>query len=57
MECNVDTWSFRDLVDWDYYIERLGKTIQKIVSIPAGKLILYIYIYIYIYIYTLSIYI
>jgi DNA polymerase elongation subunit (family B) len=27
---------FRDVIDWDYYRERLGKTIQKIITIPAG---------------------
>ncbi|GLG99117.1 DNA polymerase epsilon catalytic subunit [Gryllus bimaculatus] len=26
----------RDVLDWDYYIERLGGTIQKIVTIPAA---------------------
>ena len=36
LDCNPDVWSFRDLVDWQYYIDRLGKTIQKIVTIPAG---------------------
>lgn len=32
----IDTTDFRKLVDWDYYIDRLGKTIQKIITIPAG---------------------
>lgn len=27
---------FRDVVDWAYYKERLGKSIQKIITIPAG---------------------
>lgn len=27
---------FRDIIDWDYYKDRLGKTIQKIITIPAG---------------------
>ena len=27
---------FRDVVDWEYYKERLGKSIQKIITIPAG---------------------
>jgi DNA polymerase epsilon subunit 1 len=31
---NVD--NFRDLIDWNYYKERLGNSIQKIISIPAG---------------------
>jgi len=26
----------RDIVDWDYYRERLGNTIQKIITIPAA---------------------
>ena len=27
---------FRDIVDWDYYRERLGSAIQKIITIPAA---------------------
>lgn len=26
----------RGIVDWDYYRERLGGTIQKIITIPAA---------------------
>ncbi|ROT37963.1 DNA polymerase epsilon catalytic subunit A [Sodiomyces alkalinus F11] len=26
----------RDLLDWDYYMERLGSVIQKLISIPAA---------------------
>ena len=26
----------REIVDWDYYRERLGGTIQKIITIPAA---------------------
>jgi DNA polymerase epsilon subunit 1 len=26
----------RQVLDWDYYIERLGGTIQKIITIPAA---------------------
>eukprot|EP00039_Didymoeca_costata_P008145 m.108515 g.108515 ORF g.108515 m.108515 type:complete len:2231 (-) comp13968_c0_seq1:73-6765(-) len=26
----------RDILDWDYYIERLGSNIQKIITIPAA---------------------
>lgn len=26
----------RDVVDWQYYTERLGKTIAKIITIPAA---------------------
>jgi len=29
-------FDIRALLDWDYYIERLGGTIQKIVTIPAA---------------------
>jgi len=42
MDCNPEVWNFRDIVDWDYYIDRLGKTIQKIVTIPAGFWILFL---------------
>nr|XP_022913041.1 DNA polymerase epsilon catalytic subunit A [Onthophagus taurus] len=28
--------NIRDVLDWDYYIERLGGTIQKIITIPAA---------------------
>ena len=28
--------SVRDVLDWDYYKERLGKAIQKIITIPAA---------------------
>jgi len=27
---------FRKVLDWNYYIERLGGTIQKIITIPAA---------------------
>lgn len=33
---NINGDDFRPLIDWDYYKDRLGKTIQKIVTIPAG---------------------
>lgn len=26
----------REVLDWNYYIERLGGTIQKIITIPAA---------------------
>jgi hypothetical protein len=26
----------RDMVDWEYYKERLGNAIQKIITIPAA---------------------
>ncbi|KAL6048727.1 DNA polymerase epsilon catalytic subunit [Balamuthia mandrillaris] len=29
-------FSIREIIDWDYYIDRLGSTIQKIVTIPAA---------------------
>uniref|UniRef100_A0A0N5A8U1 DNA polymerase epsilon catalytic subunit n=1 Tax=Syphacia muris TaxID=451379 RepID=A0A0N5A8U1_9BILA len=28
--------NIRDIIDWEYYLERVGGTIQKIVSIPAA---------------------
>ena len=28
--------NIRDILDWNYYIERLGSTIQKIITIPAA---------------------
>jgi DNA polymerase epsilon subunit 1 len=31
-----DGLDIRNVLDWDYYLERLGKTIQKIISIPAA---------------------
>lgn len=30
---NID---IRDVLDWNYYIERLGGAIQKIITIPAA---------------------
>lgn len=33
---NLKSFDIRDLLDWDYYKERLGGTIQKIVTIPAA---------------------
>eukprot|EP01039_Chlorochromonas_danica_P000441 gene441-475_t len=35
-DSSLDCVDFRDVVDWSYYKERLGKTIQKIITIPAG---------------------
>lgn len=35
-EPTLDCSDFRDLVDWSYYKDRLGKSIQKIITIPAG---------------------
>jgi len=35
-DSSLDCEDFRDVVDWEYYKERLGKTIQKIITIPAG---------------------
>jgi DNA polymerase epsilon subunit 1 len=31
-----DGLDIRNILDWDYYLDRLGKTIQKIISIPAA---------------------
>lgn len=35
-EPDLDCDDFRDLIDWDYYRERLSRSVQKIVTIPAG---------------------
>lgn len=31
-----DSFDIRNVLDWDYYLDRLGKTIQKIITIPAA---------------------
>jgi DNA polymerase epsilon subunit 1 len=31
-----DGFDIRNILDWDYYRDRLGKTIQKIITIPAA---------------------
>jgi len=31
-----DGFDIRNILDWDYYMERLGKNIQKIITIPAA---------------------
>lgn len=31
-----DDFDLRNVLDWDYYRDRLGKTIQKIITIPAA---------------------
>uniref|UniRef100_A0A915CMU3 DNA polymerase epsilon catalytic subunit n=1 Tax=Ditylenchus dipsaci TaxID=166011 RepID=A0A915CMU3_9BILA len=36
MNLSVDNIEVRELIDWTYYSERLGSTIQKIVTIPAA---------------------
>lgn len=33
---SIDGSDFRTVVDWDYYKERLGKSISKIITVPAG---------------------
>lgn len=35
-DSSLSEFGLRDILDWRYYIERLSKTIQKIVTIPAG---------------------
>jgi DNA polymerase epsilon subunit 1 len=35
-EPSLDCEDFRNLVDWQYYTDRLSRSIQKIVTIPAG---------------------
>jgi len=32
----MNTFDIRDILDWDYYIGRLGSAIQKIITIPAA---------------------
>ncbi len=34
--CGDGVPDVRDIVDWDYYRERLGSAIQKIITIPAA---------------------
>ena len=33
---SMTDFDIRTVLDWDYYIERLGGTIQKIITIPAA---------------------
>ncbi|XP_048370765.1 DNA polymerase epsilon catalytic subunit A [Sphaerodactylus townsendi] len=33
---SLQDFDIRTILDWDYYIERLGSTIQKIITIPAA---------------------
>ncbi|XP_059569609.1 DNA polymerase epsilon catalytic subunit A isoform X2 [Alligator mississippiensis] len=33
---SMQDFNIRAILDWDYYIERLGSTIQKIITIPAA---------------------
>ncbi|VDM60133.1 unnamed protein product [Angiostrongylus costaricensis] len=33
---SMDKMNIKELLDWDYYIERLGSCIQKIITIPAA---------------------
>lgn len=43
-DASISTVDIRDILDWSYYIERLGGAIQKIITIPAamqGVCILY----------------
>ncbi|XP_037953438.1 DNA polymerase epsilon catalytic subunit 1 [Teleopsis dalmanni] len=35
-DASVGDADIRDVLDWNYYIERLGGTIQKIITIPAA---------------------
>ncbi|CAG8498932.1 2908_t:CDS:10 [Diversispora eburnea] len=34
---NMDNFDVRNILDWNYYHERLGKTIQKLITIPAAS--------------------
>ena len=31
-----EDFDIRNVLDWEYYMVRLGKTIQKIITIPAA---------------------
>ncbi len=33
--CHIPSVDIRDILDWNYYRERLGSVIQKIITIPA----------------------
>ncbi|CAG8516863.1 18561_t:CDS:10 [Acaulospora morrowiae] len=33
---NMDDFDIRNILDWNYYHERIGKTIQKLITIPAA---------------------
>ncbi|GBG32491.1 DNA polymerase epsilon catalytic subunit A [Hondaea fermentalgiana] len=33
---SITDFDVRSIVDWDYYIDRLGKAVQKIITIPAA---------------------
>lgn len=35
-ELEAEDYDLRNILDWDYYMNRLGKTIQKIITIPAA---------------------
>ena len=30
------SYDIRDIIDWEYYVERLSSAIQKIITIPAA---------------------
>ncbi|CAO3621731.1 unnamed protein product [Mucor hiemalis] len=33
---SLETFDIRDILDWDYYVERFGSVIQKLITIPAA---------------------
>lgn len=35
-QSNADTFDIRNILDWDYYVDRLSSAILKIISIPAA---------------------
>lgn len=35
-DSSINDVDIRDILDWGYYIERLGGAIQKIITIPAA---------------------
>lgn len=35
-DTSINEVNIRDILDWSYYIERLGGAVQKIITIPAA---------------------
>jgi hypothetical protein len=36
VRCSLTNFELRNILDWDYYTERLGSVIQKLITIPAA---------------------
>lgn len=34
--CSLTNFELRNILDWEYYTERLGSVIQKLITIPAA---------------------